>query len=51
VDDELWRAHYNFLAAQIAKFEEDPSKVPLPQPAAPPDGPPIGSGAWLCDWQ
>jgi len=50
VENETWQAHYNFAAAQIAKFQEDPSKVPLPQPLAPPDGPPIGSGVWLCDW-
>ncbi len=59
VENETWQAHYNFAAAQIAKFQEDPSKLPLPQPLAPPDGPPIGSrvgfgvgsGPWLCNWQ
>jgi hypothetical protein len=50
VENETWQAHYNFAASQIAKFQEDPSKLPLPQPPAPPDGPPIGTGAWLCDW-
>ncbi len=54
VEDATWQAHYAFAAAQIAKFEEDPTKIPLPQPLAPPDGPPIGSavgpGPWLCDW-
>ncbi len=50
VESETWQAHYNFAASQIAKFQEDPSKLPLPAPPAPPDGPPIGSGPWLCDW-
>jgi hypothetical protein len=54
VEDATWQAHYAFAAAQIARFEEDPTKIPLPQPLAPPDGPPIGSaigpGPWLCDW-
>jgi hypothetical protein len=50
VESETWQAHYNFAASQIAKFQEDPSKLPLPAPPAPPDGPPIGTGPWLCDW-
>jgi hypothetical protein len=50
VENETWQAHYNFAASQIAKFQEDPSKLTLPQPPAPPDGPPIGAGVWLCDW-
>jgi hypothetical protein len=64
VENETWQAHYAFAAAQIARFQEDPSKLALPQPFTPPDGPPIGApgsssvsfgpafGAlWLCDWQ
>jgi len=50
VENETWQAHYNFAASQIAKFQEDPSKLPLPAPPSPPDGPPIGTGLWLCDW-
>jgi len=36
------RAHLLFAATQIAQFQKDPKSVPLPAPAQPPDGPPIG---------
>jgi hypothetical protein len=37
------RAHLRFAAAQIERFERDPKTVPLPRPAEPPPGQPIGS--------
>jgi Met-zincin/Domain of unknown function (DUF5117) len=36
------RAHLYFAAQEIAQFQKDPKLIPLPAPAAPPDGPPIG---------
>ena len=38
------RAHLYFAATQIAQFQKDPKLIPLPAPAQPPDGPPIGDG-------
>jgi hypothetical protein len=39
-------AHYNFLSARIKRFQENPKELPLPRPAEPPPGQPIG-----CDWE
>jgi hypothetical protein len=36
------RAHLVYAAAQIEQFQKDPSKLELPPPSEPPDGPPIG---------
>jgi hypothetical protein len=33
---------HRFAAAQIKRFEEDPSKIAMPRPPAPPPGMPIG---------
>ena len=43
------RAHLYFAATRIAQFQKDPKVIPLPAPAQPPDGPPIGDdeAAWL----
>ena len=42
-------AHPYFAAQEIAQFQQDPKWIPLPAPAAPPDGPPIGDDeeTWL----
>ncbi len=46
--DEEERAHLFFATAQIAQFQKDPKFIPLPAPAEPPDGPPIGDDEnWL----
>jgi hypothetical protein len=45
---EASRAHYFFLAQQIAAFQKDPKQPALPPPLDPPDGPPIGSLADDC---
>jgi hypothetical protein len=42
-NDRGQRAHLLFAANQIEQFQKDPHKVDLTPPAAPPDGPPIGS--------
>ncbi len=42
------RAHYFFLAQQIAAFQKDPKQPSLPRPLEPPEGPPIGSGTVDC---
>ena len=42
-NDRGQRAHLLFAANQIVQFQKDPHKVDLTPPAAPPDGPPIGS--------
>ena len=42
--NEGQRAHALFALARIKKFEDDPKQIPLPAPAEPPDGPPIGDG-------
>jgi hypothetical protein len=43
------RAHLYFAATQIAQFQKDPKLIPIPTPAQPPDGPPIGDDdySWL----
>jgi hypothetical protein len=41
--DHGQRAHLLYAANQIERFQKDPHKVDLTPPAAPPDGPPIGS--------
>ena len=43
------RAHLYFAATQIAQFQKDPKLIPVPAPAQPPDGPPIGDDEndWL----
>jgi hypothetical protein len=43
VKDSEERAHLYFAAAQIAQFQKEPKLIPLPAPAEPPDGPPIGN--------
>jgi Met-zincin len=47
--DSEERAHLYFAATQIAQFQKDPKLIPVPTPAKPPDGPPIGDddSAWL----
>jgi hypothetical protein len=47
--DSEERAHLYFAAQGIAQFQKDPKLIPLPAPAAPPDGPPIGDDGndWL----
>jgi hypothetical protein len=47
------KSHFFFAELQIELFEKDPKQVvPLPAPAEPPDGPPIGSaGSMDCDWE
>jgi hypothetical protein len=49
VKDREERAHLFFAATQIAQFQKDPKLIPLPAPAEPPDGPPIGDDEddWL----
>jgi hypothetical protein len=43
------RAHLYFAVTQIAQFQKDPKLIPIPIPAQPPDGPPIGDDdySWL----
>jgi hypothetical protein len=43
------RAHLRFAVTQIAQFQKDPKLIPIPTPAQPPDGPPIGDDdySWL----
>jgi hypothetical protein len=47
--DNEERAHLHFAATQIEQFQKDPKLIPIPTPAQPPDGPPIGDDdyAWL----
>jgi Met-zincin/Domain of unknown function (DUF5117) len=47
--DSEERAHLYFAAQEIAQFQKDPKLIPIPAPAAPPDGPPIGDDeeTWL----
>ena len=47
--DSEERAHLYFAATQIAQFQKDPKLIPIPTPAQPPDGPPIGDDdySWL----
>ena len=47
--DSEERAHLYFAAQEIAQFQKDPKLIPIPAPAAPPDGPPIGDDEemWL----
>ena len=40
--DTAERAHFAYAAAQIKRFQVDPKQVVLEEPAAAPDGPPIG---------
>lgn len=50
--DAEQRAHLQFAASQIGRFQEDPSKMVATKPADPPPGQPIGmdqSWGW-CDW-
>jgi hypothetical protein len=40
---------------QIKRFQDDPKKMNITRPQAPPDGQPIGmdwwgKGEWGCDW-
>jgi hypothetical protein len=41
--DHNQHAHLLFAADQIERFQKDPHKVDFTLPAAPPDGPPIGT--------
>jgi Met-zincin/Domain of unknown function (DUF5117) len=47
--DSEERAHLYLATQQIAQFQKDPKLIPVPAPAQPPDGPPIGDDedAWL----
>jgi Met-zincin/Domain of unknown function (DUF5117)/Domain of unknown function (DUF5118) len=46
--DSEERAHLYFADTQITQFQKDPKSIPLPAPAQPPDGPPIGDDEdWL----
>jgi hypothetical protein len=47
--DSEERAHLYFAAQEIAQFQKDPKLIPVPGPAVPPDGPPIGDDGddWL----
>jgi hypothetical protein len=50
------RAHLRFAADRIALFLEDPGRIDLSPPPAPPDGPPIGMAHWAsedvyCAWR
>jgi len=47
--DSEERAHLYFAVTQIVQFQKDPKRIPVPAPAQPPDGPPIGDDdyAWL----
>jgi hypothetical protein len=47
--DSEERAHLYFATQQIAQFQKDPKLIPVPAPAQPPDGPPIGDDEdpWL----
>ena len=55
VVDENRRAFLFYASEQIKRFQEDPKKVNLTRPEAPPDGQPIGMDWWEkgasgCDW-
>ncbi len=43
-------AHIYFSIQQIEQFEKDPKQLLLIAPAEEPDGPPIGSATFDCDW-
>ncbi len=43
VKDENLRAHFIFALAQIKRFKENPGKIHLIKPVAPPPGSPIGT--------
>lgn len=45
VADPLWQAHFEFAAAQIKYYQENPKEIPITRPAEAPPGQPIG-----CDW-
>jgi hypothetical protein len=40
--DAAWQAHYAYAAERIRRFESNPKEIPLPKPAEPPPGQPIG---------
>jgi len=55
VADENQRAFLFYAAEQIKRFQEDPKKLNLTRPEAPPDGQPIGMDWWdrasgFCSW-
>ena len=44
------QAHIYFSIQQIEQFEKDPKQLVLVAPVEAPDGPPIGSATFDCDW-
>ncbi len=48
--NERQLAHFRFGAAEIERFQADPSKFILPTPAAAPPGAPIGTGVTETPW-
>jgi hypothetical protein len=53
--DDNQRASLYYAMEQIKRFQDDPKKMNITRPQAPPDGQPIGmdwwgKGEWGCDW-
>ncbi|MGF1578930.1 MAG: zinc-dependent metalloprotease [Gemmataceae bacterium] len=49
VEDARTIAHYRYGVLQIQRFEQEPTKIPLPQPVSLPPGSPIGCcECWSC---
>jgi len=53
--DDNQRASLYYAMEQIKHFQDDPKKMNITRPQAPPDGQPIGmdwwgKGEWGCDW-
>jgi Met-zincin/Domain of unknown function (DUF5117) len=53
--DDNQRAFWYYAMEQIKRFQDDPKKMNITRPQAPPDGQPIGmdwwgKGEWGCDW-
>ena len=45
VQDDPWRAHYQFALTQIRRFEDNPDQIDSAPPLPTPDGSPIGQEA------
>ena len=43
---QLKKIPHTLMQAEIRRFEEDPKQLPLPRPAEPPPGMPIGDEGW-----